>query len=168
MNWEILRAFLITIFCHYILNANIFHYVCSFFYFSLSCGKPRSFCNSWTANWNYSWPCVVWISPSTERFLLVHKFSYWLFYKYQWCAFQILAYCQVWHLAISPIHYFLPYSLTLILTASLELTNKWHLWALLFNKLFSNHSNKAFDAFSKDVITTLMSSATIYEALSSA
>ena len=51
------------------------------------------------------------------------------------------------------------YSLTLKFTASLELTNKLYMSALPFNKLFSNYSNKTFDAFSKDVITPLMSSA---------
>ena len=52
--------------------------------------------------------------------------------------------------------------------ASLELTNKWHFSALLFNKLFSNYSNKCFDAFSKDAITPKMSSAMPYGVLSSA
>ena len=60
------------------------------------------------------------------------------------------------------------YSVTLILVASLKVTNKLNFSALLFNKLFSNHSNKAFDAFSKDVITLLMSSAITYGVLSSA
>ena len=58
------------------------------------------------------------------------------------------------------------YSLTLKFTASLELTNKWHLSALLFRKLFLNHSSNAFDAFSKD--TPLMSSSITYAVLSSA
>ena len=61
---------------------------------------------------------------------------------------------------------FMSYSVTLILTASLELTNERS--ALLFNKLFSNHSDKAFDAFSKDAYTALASSAKTYTVLSSA
>ena len=52
--------------------------------------------------------------------------------------------------------FFMSNLLTLKFTASLELTNKWHLSALIFNKLFSKHSNKAFHAFFKDVITPLM------------
>lgn len=36
--------------------------------------------------------------------------------------------------------FFMLFSLTLILTASLELTNKLHFSELLFNKLLSNHS----------------------------
>ena len=60
------------------------------------------------------------------------------------------------------------YSLTLILMVSLNVANKLHFSALLFSKLFSNHSNKAFDAFSKDAITLLMSSAITYGVLSSA
>ena len=52
--------------------------------------------------------------------------------------------------------------------ASLKVTNKLNFSALIFNKLFSNHSNKAFDAFSKDGITLLMSSAITYGVLSSA
>ena len=60
------------------------------------------------------------------------------------------------------------YSLTLILAKSLELTNKLHLSALIFNKLFSSNSNKDYDAFSKDAITPLISSATEYGVLISA
>ena len=59
------------------------------------------------------------------------------------------------------------YLVTHILTASLELTDKFHLSALLFNKLFWNHSSKTFDAFSKDAIIPLMSSAIPYGVLSS-
>ena len=55
--------------------------------------------------------------------------------------------------------------LILTFTASLERINKWYLSALPFNKLFSNHSNRAFDAFSKDAITPLMSSAMTYGVL---
>ena len=60
------------------------------------------------------------------------------------------------------------YSLILILTALLELANIWHLSSLVFNKSFSNHSNKAFDTFSKDAITPLISPAITYGVLSSA
>ena len=52
--------------------------------------------------------------------------------------------------------------------ASLELTNKYHLSTLLSNKLFSNHSDRAFNSFSKDAITPLISSALTYGVLSSA
>ena len=63
---------------------------------------------------------------------------------------QILVVCfsnvsLLLHLAISHIYYFLCHiHLLLKYTASLELTNKWHLSALLFSKLFSNHLNKGW------------------------
>ena len=63
---------------------------------------------------------------------------------------------------------FMSHSFTLVLTTSLELTNKWHLSALSFNKLFLNHSGNAFDVFSKVAITPLISSAIKYGVLSSA
>ena len=60
-------------------------------------------------------------------------------------------------LIVSRIDFFLHhYSSTLILAFSLELTNRWHLSALLFKRLFLNYSNEAFDDFSKDVITPLI------------
>ena len=96
--------------------------------------------------------------------------STWIFLKVflqiSVIVFQMLAYCQTWHPAVSDIHYFYAYSLTLMLTTSLEVANKWHLSALLFNKLFSNHSNKTFDVFYKDAVTPLISSAKTYRVLS--
>ena len=98
-------------------------------------------------------------------FLLVHKFFYNfstnisdMFFIRQ--RIVKLDTCNFSHLLIC-----MSYSLTLLLMASLELTNKWHLSALLFNKLFSNHSNKAFDAFSKDPVTPLMSSTITYQSI---
>ena len=59
----------------------------------------------------------------------------------------MLSDCQIWYLALE---------------LAVIRTYWWYLPALLYNKLFSNHSNKAFDAFSKDAIITLMSPAITY------
>ena len=70
--------------------------------------------------------------------------------------------------------FFMSYSNNLILMVPLELTSKLHLSASLFNKLFANHTNKAFEFFSKTAILMLflkkpfMSSAIAYKVLSSA
>ena len=75
------------------------------------------------------------------------------FYKYQLFFSNVILLSNLTPSNISHSLFFISYSLTLILTALLKLTNKWHMPALLFNKLFSNPSNKTSDAFSKDAIT---------------
>ena len=56
---------------------------------------------------------------------------------------------------------------TFRLTLSFVPTNKWYLSALLFKRLFLNHSKKPFDACSRDVIRSSTLSAIMYGILSS-
>ena len=102
------------------------------------------------------------ISSCRERFLLVHKFFVLVFLQISVTCFSNFSlFSNMTPSNFSHSLFFISYSLTLKLTASLKLNNKWHLSALFFNNLFSNYSNKAFDAFSKDAITPLMSSGSI-------
>ena len=129
---------------HYILYANICHVACLFFYLSCDCDTSKSD-NNWTANFLLASPQMSVI-----------------------CFSNVSLFSNLTSSNFSRSLFFMSNSLTLKFTASLELTNKWHLSTLPFNKLFLNYSRKTFEAFPKYVITPLMSSAITYGELSSA